>query len=145
LFLIGRDQQFKSSVEAMAATDNSVSIMNIGDILIAKSISNEEARTVISGIAHCNKLVVVNNIEECLRLPNDTPWITLYSNRKGRFPSLISAYRFEIDSSDRFKLSREFGVEIAWDRTGDVNPFVINVVYPDGREQLETLSEQDID
>jgi hypothetical protein len=122
-----------------------VSIMNIGDILIAKSISNEEARTVICGIARLNELAVVNDIEECLDLPKDTPWITLYSNRKGRFPSLISAYRFEIDSSDRFKLSKEFGVEIAWDGTGDVNPFLWDVVYPDGREQLETLSEIDIE
>ena len=118
--------------------------MNIGDILIAKEPTNEEIKTIISSICSCDDLIVINDLEECLKLPKKSNWIVLYSKGTGRFPCHISPDGFNIHPSTRFELAKLLGVEIAWSSDSEPNPFKWIVVYPNGLEKTEFLEEEDI-
>jgi hypothetical protein len=118
--------------------------MTLGDFLIAKKITNEEVKLVISSVCSCEDLIVINDLEDCLNLPNNSKWVVLYTTETGRFPCHISPNGFDIHPSKRFGLAKSFGVEIGWSSDKDANPYKWDIVYPNGMEQTEFLKGDDI-
>lgn len=118
--------------------------MDLGDVLIAREVTNGDLKSIISSLCSISNLFVINDPNELFNLPEKSEWIALYRSGKGRFPCHISTDSISVNSELRFALAKRLGVEIAWSSENDLNPFKWSVVYPTGLERIEYLNEEDI-
>ena len=115
------------------------------DLLIAGRYTRVEVQQALRAATGLSEIVVLLNIVDCLELSENTPWVTMYPDYNGKFPTYISTDGMDFPKTALSALATKLNCDIVFELYPDPNPNVWSIIKASGDISTIELSDEEME